>query len=439
MAIFSERLREKIFWATDAVKGGIVKKHVQEINNLLGAGEADAAVIIENKVSKMLHHAINTTNYYKPYAGTTQLKDFPVVDKAIIRANLAAFTSAAFLPEALISTVTSGSTGTPFKVFQHKAKKLRNTADTICFAGKTGYKPGQKLVYLKIWSANNRKSKLLFWLQNIVPVDVISLDDDKVAALLHQLQQNNATYALLGYSSALEVLCHYLDKKNSKPIQATISSAISMSETLNDYTKATIEKYFAVPVYSRYSNVENGILAQQVPGSGGRYLINRASYVIEVLKIDSNEPASCGEPGRIVVTDLYNFATPMIRYDTGDIGIMSKDKCYLEKVEGRKLDLIYDTSGGLVSSYIVYKNMWQYTEITQYQLVQYGPGQYLFKINMDGEFLREAKLVQEFKEHLGADADFKVEYVDEIPLLASGKRKKIVNTYHNQLSTASNV
>ena len=193
-----------------------------------------------------------------------------------------------------------------------------------------------------------------------------------------------------------------------------------------------------MPVYSRYSNLENGILAQQVPGSGHRYLVNTASYVLEIFKTDTDEPAAPGELGRIVVTDLYNYAMPMIRYDTGDMGVLSKEKdeagnSYLEIVEGRKLDLLYATDGTLVSSYIVYKNMWQYTEILQYQLVQYGAKDYLFKINMEGPFTKEEKLVQEFKQYLGADANFRVEYVDEIPLLASGKRKKIANTYHNSV------
>lgn len=76
--------------------------------------------------------------------------------------------------------------------------------------------------------------------------------------------------------------------------------------------------------------------------------------------------------------------------------------------------------------------MWQYTEIEQYQLVQYGPKNYLFKINISKPFSRKDQLEQEFIKYLGADADFKIEFVDEIPLLASGKRKKIVNTFYNQ-------
>jgi phenylacetate-CoA ligase len=104
---------------------------------------------------------------------------------------------------------------------------------------------------------------------------------------------------------------------------------------------------------------------------------------------------------------------------------------YLSKVEGRKLDLLYDTKGQIVSSYIAYKNMWQYTDIRQYQLIQEGPKDYTFKINAEKTFNREAQLVAEFKSFLGSDANFKVEYVDEIPLLASGKRKKVVNLFRS--------
>jgi phenylacetate-CoA ligase len=73
--------------------------------------------------------------------------------------------------------------------------------------------------------------------------------------------------------------------------------------------------------------------------------------------------------------------------------------------------------------------MWQYTEIRQYQLIQNGEKEYLFKINVGETFERETQLVEEFKAYLGDDAVFQIEYVKEIPLLDSGKRRKLVNNY----------
>ncbi len=71
--------------------------------------------------------------------------------------------------------------------------------------------------------------------------------------------------------------------------------------------------------------------------------------------------------------------------------------------------------------------MWNYPEIEQYQFVQVSKEEYVFKISMKGKFKREDELITEFKSYVGLDADFKVEYVDEIPLLNSGKRKKVMN------------
>lgn len=215
-------------------------------------------------------------------------------------------------------------------------------------------------------------------------------------------------------------------------MDASVNSIISMSESLNDYVRVGMEKYFGSKVYSRYSNLENGIIAQQVPGSEHRFLINTASYIVETLRINDDKPSEPHEAGRIVITDLFNFAMPMIRYDTGDIGILSprtgeQGNRYFESIEGRKMDMLYDTRGNIVSSYIMYKNMWKYTEIKQYRFIQKGKDRYVLKINADPDYNRDCRIIEEFKLYLGFDADFSIDYVTEIPLLSSGKRRKLIN------------
>ena len=69
----------------------------------------------------------------------------------------------------------------------------------------------------------------------------------------------------------------------------------------------------------------------------------------------------------------------------------------------------------------------KYLEIKQCQLIQKKEGKYQLKINIKGTFYREKEFVEEFKKYLGADADITVVYVDEIPLLASGKMRMMVN------------
>jgi len=430
-----QKLRRKAFWIFDKLKGSPVKSHLEEISSLLeGSDSFSAQNIIKQHKERLFRHAKDSTGFYSDYKSARMLEEFPVVNKNIIRKHFEEFNSSLIREGEKIPAVTSGSTGTPFKVYQSQDKKNRNAADTIYFARKAGYDIGQRLIYLKIWAEEKMASPFHYWMQNIMPVDVLKLTHDKISSLIADLEQKKCRYSILGYVSALERICKYLDRIEKDRVDTDIASIITMSESLTPYVKKKMETYFGAKVYARYSNLENGILAQQVPGSGGKYLLNRASYIVEILKMDSDEPASVGEPGRIVVTDLFNLAMPMIRYDTGDIGIKSEatdgyGNTYLDKVEGRKLDILYDTSGNVVSSYIMYKNMWQYTEIKQYQLIQEDEKKYTFKINIDGKFEKEKQLINEYKSFLGHDAEFNVEYVDEIPLLSSGKRKKTVNNW----------
>lgn len=426
-------LRNILFWKYDKLTGKLIGKHYQQIFEFFESSEEDRHKIQSELLENLLNYVKkNVVNYSSQ--SFIELKEFPVVDKNIIRNNSKNFISKQFSIDKLTPIVTSGSTGTPFRIYQNIDKRKRNSADTIYFAAMTGYEVGQRVIYMKIWAKQKMKSPVYYYMQNVIPVDVIKLSDEQLEKLMKRISGTKQSYNIVAYSSALERLYNYLQKNYNGRLDINMNSLISTSESLTDEVKFGFEKYFGKQVYSRYSNLENGIIAQQTKGSPQKFLINSASYIVEILKINSNEQAKEGELGRIVVTDLFNYAQPMIRYDTGDIGSKYVDENgyeYLSKIEGRKLDLLYDTKGELVSSYIVYKNMWQYTEINQYQLIQDGKKEYIFKINHDGSFNREEKIRNEFKEYLGDDAVIKFKYVDEIPLLSSGKRKKIVNNYYN--------
>jgi phenylacetate-CoA ligase len=54
------------------------------------------------------------------------------------------------------------------------------------------------------------------------------------------------------------------------------------------------------------------------------------------------------------------------------------------------------------------------------------------------DFKRETELIDEFKAYFGHDAVIKVEYVNDVPLLASGKRKKVMNLMQSDLNFQRN-
>jgi phenylacetate-CoA ligase len=431
------KFRKYIFWFLDFLKGGRVRKHYKELYNILEKLSPEESKVMQDlNLKNVLNHAVNTTPFYKNYKKFNSLNDFPIINKNLIRENFKEFQSNTFQNKKFIPVVTSGSTGTPFKIYHDINKRLRNYADTIYFAESAGYNIGDKLFYLKIWSENNKKSPLQRWMQNIFPVDVLKLTDESISEFIELLNKDKSPKNILGYASALDMICKYIDKLGGNE-KNNIKSIIAISESLSQHTKEAMTKFFSVPVLSRYSNLENGILAQQSKEGENEYYLNVASYRIEIFDMKKDELLSSDKDdiGRIVVTDLFNYSMPMIRYDTGDVASMSfinKGQFkvpVLKNLEGRKLDLIYDTLGNLISSYLVYKNMWKYTELKQYQVIQEDEKEYLIKLNTGSKFNRENEIISEFKSFLGNDAHIKIDYVNEIPLLASGKRKKVASTY----------
>ena len=94
---------------------------------------------------------------------------------------------------------------------------------------------------------------------------------------------------------------------------------------------------------------------------------------------------------------------------------------------------IIATSAELIASYILEMTtvdyMWDYTEVRQFQLIQNSKNEYLIRLNVYDNFEREKDLISTYKLIFGSEAIIQIEYVDEIPVLNSGKRRYIINNY----------
>ncbi|WP_136479790.1 phenylacetate--CoA ligase family protein [Cognatitamlana onchidii] len=429
------KLRNYSFWFLDFLKGGgAIKEHYKEIESiLLKPNSPDSLRKREQNLNALLKHATTTTKFYYDFSGYNSIQDFPIIKKTVIQDNFDTFKSKTYLSTKSYKVSTSGSTGVPFFLYQNINKRNRNTADVIYFSKSADYIIGNQLFELEVWRKHNKKGKLKSLLQNVSQFDVTRLSNFRVKQFLHLLKQSNQEKSILGFSSALESICLYLDKHKASVSNFNIKSIIANSEYLNSYTKNSLKKHFKAPVFSRYSSEEIGIIAQQTLDSPDHFKVNHASYYVELLKIDRDEPATPGEYGRLVVTDLFNYNMPVIRYDTGDVAkslVTTDNVLVFESIEGRKMDLIYDTEGQLVSSFLVYTKFYPfYTLLKQYQFIQKGKKDYLIKLNIHDEFPFEPELIKSIKIDFGDDANVEIEYVDEIPPLASGKRKKVINLH----------
>lgn len=438
MKQLTEKFRNKVFWALDALQGGKVKAHYKDIERILeNFHTPESKERRDGLLKKLLNHASETTEFYGKYKNHRNLEDFPVVDKVVIRDSFDSFQSTEYKEQPKQEVSTSGSSGTPFKVYQNRDKVLRNRADTLFFQKIAGYEIGYRLYYIRKWLSKYRMDKVTSRIRNIEMVNVADFSDTYLENLVETLEKDTSTKVILSYSSALREICQYLGHINAKPVETKISSIIAMAEGLGEDTREKLKHYFNTPVYLRYSNQENGILSLQLSQSNNNLQINWASYYIEILHPEKDIPVADGELGRVVVTDLFNYCTPFIRYDTGDFAIITEDGGFFKgsrvflRVEGRKMDILFDTKGKETSGFNIH-HLESHPDIKQFQFIQEDQAKYRLKLAVRKRLENEKEVIDRFKGFLGMDAKIEIAYVDEIPQLGSGKRRIIVNRYRKE-------
>ena len=418
---FGSWIRRTGFWSLDALRGGPMRRHYDDVAARMADGRPDA-----DALERLLEHATRTTPAYGRYAGQP-LDAFPVLDKTTLKRDPQSYRSSAYLDARLHIKRTSGSTGTPMVIGHDVDKRRRTIADTIYFNEVAGQRVGDRLM----WIASARlvpisSSRQL--LQNIVQIDHLGLDDTRMEAIVQRLRRDHVN-GVLAIPSTLAALTRHMERSGGCGGGLGLRVVISIGETLDPGIRQRIAAAFGCPVVNRYANEENGVLACTRPG-GDVLFLNRASYHFEFLDLESDEPARAGAPARVVITDLFNRATPMIRYDTGDLAVVADPgdaaPAALLSVEGRHSDVIYTTRGGQLSAPSVSVFMVRhFPEIAQYQLVQIDVTSYRLTVALGDASYQEADFASVLMALMGPDARIEVSMVERIPSLASGKHRAV--------------
>ncbi len=114
-----------------------------------------------------------------------------------------------------------------------------------------------------------------------------------------------------------------------------------------------LEEAFSAPVFDNFSSRETGMIASQCEQGGGLH-VNAESLYLEFER--DGRPVAPGEPGEILVTDLWNRGMPFLRYRLGDLAVPSEASCpcgrglpLLDGVTGRVGDTLIAPGGALVA------------------------------------------------------------------------------------------
>lgn len=207
----------------------------------------------------------------------------------------------------------------------------------------------------------------------------------------------------------------------------------TIGETVPADLRAAVRRDLGVDIADVYSSQEVGTIALQCPLSG-LYHVMAETLIVEVLD-ERGDPCRAGEVGRVTITDLQNFATPLIRYDIGDMAEVAEGCACgrglpaLRRVLGRERNLILMPDGRRHWPLVGFAQFREAAPVAQYQMIQHGREEIEVRLVVERPLtgVEEARLGEVIRAALGHPFALRFAYFDgEIPRGPGGKFEEFV-------------
>ena len=369
---------------------------------------------------------------WKSVRSAKDLYILPLLDRQSIRQNEKAFIAGGLNPESLWLEKTSGTTGTPLKVYWAPSTlpKWAALKDTMIRSA-VGVDNGQPRAMMGTRPImRGRADTPPYWRYNRTwkQLYLSSYHVSQATARLYaEAIQRYGSEWITGIGSALAALAECA--LQSGVPETPLRRAIVSGDTLLPAMRSSIESFFKCKCFDHYGQNEGVAMAMEclhgkmhvIPGVG----------IWEILREDGS-PCAPDEVGEIVGTSLINDAMPLIRYRLGDYAAWAKDQfcpCgnqqpVIKDLEGRMDDYVITSDGrkiGRISS------AFKYPTIHSAQIVQDRPGHaYLLVRPGDGYTSTNADAVRDdILERIGA-FDLQILEVPEVPKTQQGKAVLVV-------------
>lgn len=375
------------------------------------------------KLNRILTH-FGSYEFYADYSGgieqLSRLEDLsllPVIEKDFIRENINTIKG---IVSGASLTSTSGSSGKNFKFYRCKNVRAAQSEALALFMKKIKNKD-QSGCTIGIWGGNLQKQEHgNRWLEyakelilNLKLYPGYLLDDEVALKYIGEISAIRPA-VLYGYPSYLYKIAES-GLKYDKPCY-TPPVIIASGEQLQDAHREVIEKYFDAKIYNRYGSCEFGVIAHELQDHDGLYS-NPMRFILEE---DTD--------GRLLITDLDNFATPFIRYNIGDLGKVERSGNWykITQLNGRSNDVIETPSGKRIPS-----QFWTILsrcsgDIKEFQVEQIDETHIVMKVVTDTLTQSDINvIVDNFRNNYGDEIELSMTQVQKLEATDFGKLKFI--------------
>lgn len=431
------------YYPATVLRGERVIKYYKQYDHFQWMSSQDIHNYQLRRLGEILHHALTTVPYYKQLyqssnfdpetIGTLDdLSFYPTISKTDIVNNYTALHSSKYQTFTSKKT-TGGSTGQAVTVTKNVDALARERAATWVGYSWAGIGIGD--VQARFWGVPlTTKGKLMYkaidFISNRSRLSAFNINNVNMEKYYKRLVKLKPAY-LYGYVSMIVEFSSFIIS-NNYPKLHSLKCIITTSEILDSVSRTLIETAFGVKVFNEYGCGEVGSIAHECE-QGNMHLMS-SNLIVE---IDNTESVN-SQSGEILVTDLYNYTMPLIRYRLGDYATLSRQECkcgrglpIISKIHGRAYDVIIDPAGNKhhpeVLMYIFEELKSNSADIKQFQVVQKDSELLLIRLVVDAGYNRNSeemirKLIHK-KIHPGIRPVFK--YVNAIDREKSGKLRII--------------
>ena len=270
-------------------------------------------------------------------------------------------------------------------------------------------------------------------------LSAFELNATTISRYLDILERGNYRQ-VFGYPSALYLICLQARKENRNLRRLGIKVAFVTGEVLYSYQRELIAEVLNCPVANGYGGRDSALIAHECP-QGGMHVLSDA-VILELLGPDG-APVPVGQPGEIVITDLYSHEAPFIRYATGDIAVMSSRRCpcgralpVLDGVDGRSNDSIVAPDGRIINSLALIYSVREIEGIERFRVVQEALNHFHVQMVCNTGFPSDAEeqIRRSWAQLLRTPLQVTFEYLPVLAPDRSGKFRHVVSklpTGHN--------
>jgi phenylacetate-CoA ligase len=320
---------------------------------------------------------------------------------------------------------TSGSSGTPFRFMRTQLDGLISAA--LVQRGHLWHRRDMTLTHVTVARPDDGGEGRRDGWSQFMPTGPGHLLDlrrpadeilDKVCAL---------TPAFLSvWPSLLAEMLRLSARRGDRP--TGLQEVLTYGETVPPGLSALCGDLWGARLVDTYSCEEIGALSLECPH--GRHHLQAEHALIEVLD-DAGRPCAPGETGRVVATNLHNFATPTIRLDLGDLATVGapcpcgRGLPVLARIDGRVRDLLTLPDGRrILPSFDEARLIAAAPSLRQFQLAQLADGRLEARIIADAPLTptQETALAAAFTDGLGHSFDVAFR---QVSLIARGPGGKI--------------